>query len=472
MQENPSTTIVSKVNLTFQRGDGVDATLPCIIVNGNVWTWGLRWLFELSQLAGRHGRGSAIECASNGIYKFAQFVAAHGEERNLDRLLDEFSKALDAGDGRLKWKSLNYAAGDRIFESLSEFCDWLAKQPEASFQNPNPALYVDVSPGQRDFQSALRKETDLLFHLRSLTLNSGGVKKVRLYSNRNRFGKRMGPINPVAESGRGSSTRPNPKGIRFQDYIKLIKAEDEPRNILLWLALGAGACRISEALQIFATDIFFEKQTCEAVVALANPINGMALDNDKRKRNVYLMQQYGLLPRCDLPKSSPLHAGWKGMIEDGFIHEPDSIAANWGGRRWTKMKFLMPWFARLFWRAHRVYLRERNIHGRHHPYYFINLVHNVGAPLTRSSVTQILKTSCRKAGIKPIGPHSLRHMYGLCLAAWNVSIVEAQILMRHASTNSTQVYYRIPERKITQSLQKAELENRLSDESEPYGWDD
>lgn len=35
------------------------------------------------------------------------------------------------------------------------------------------------------------------------------------------------------------------------DYMKLIKYEKDPRNLALWLDLGAGGCRISEALHIF-----------------------------------------------------------------------------------------------------------------------------------------------------------------------------------------------------------------------------
>ena len=99
-------------------------------------------------------------------------------------------------------------------------------------------------------------------------------------------------------------------------------------------------------------------------------------------------------------------------------------------------------YGQMMWAAHFQYMKQRADSGAKHPWYFVNLDHNVGQPLTASNVRDLLKNACLRLNLPcPHNPHSLRHMYGDVTAnILKVAIQDIQVGLRHSSILSTMIY--------------------------------
>ena len=82
-----------------------------------------------------------------------------------------------------------------------------------------------------------------------------------------------------------------------------------------------------------------------------------------------------------------------------------------------------------------------SLRGRH-PWYFVNSHPPVGEPMSWSNLSHLFATSCRRLGIPPPhNVHSLRHMYvNFLVHVLGLSLVQAQVLVRHVSPESTAIY--------------------------------
>jgi len=64
-----------------------------------------------------------------------------------------------------------------------------------------------------------------------------------------------------------------------------------------------------------------------------------------------------------------------------------------------------------------------------------------GAPLSRVSVWNIVKTAAKQAGIhKPVSPHSLRHSFATHLLEGGADLRSVQEMLGHVSINTTEIY--------------------------------
>jgi integrase len=456
-------TVTSQIlNLRFT-DRGQILAVSCVLINGEVSRPVLAWLVSQAR---DNATPSSLERYAQAMRLFAAYYARFGSGTPAEALVRKFSDALEDGCPELGWKPVSGRTADNYFNALNQFCDWLVLQEGLKqFQHPNPVVEQRMTEPERVIAELRSKQSSMLHHLFLLTKEGKGIKEVRkVKRRRNRFKKHHGGLTSLNDST-SHATGYSPIGMSLTDYWRLLELEKSPRNLLLWLLLGAGGCRVSETLNIFGTDIFYQQSAQQALVALANPVEGdvPVARGSFMKRIQYLKQKYSLTPRCLLPKSDPLHAGWKGMVEGGLHDESIPEIAEWADHRWSLVEWLLPVFGRMFWRAHVAYMEEKRGKVMRHPYYFVNMKRNAGAPLTRSAVAQLLATACRHAGIKERRPHRLRHLYGNCLADWGIPLTTAQLMMRHVSPASTLVYYqasRSVTRKKLMEAQKLSIKER------------
>lgn len=65
------------------------------------------------------------------------------------------------------------------------------------------------------------------------------------------------------------------------------------------------------------------------------------------------------------------------------------------------------------------------------------------APLGRGGVSNVVRRTCRRVGIEPVGAHRLRHTLACEMVAAGVPLVEISEVLRHRSISSTGIYARV-----------------------------
>lgn len=456
---------VSVLTLPFSYESGA-YHCPCVMIDGRVSRPLLLWLISEAKLG---ASPSTLERYGHALRRFVEYYLASGLSMGPEQLVRTYSNALDQGHDLLRWRPLAPKTANGHFDAFCRFFDWLVRQKGFEHAiHPNPLVKRTMDESERHSHRARSAESDMLHHLYPLTKSGRGIREYRKYSGRNRWGVRGDLPGQVAQVSCGWA----PSGMSVEDYIKLVRTETNPRNRLLWLVLGAGGIRISEALQLFASDITLDATTHEALVALANPVKGKVVSPGGKtiERREFLSKNYGLVPRCMLPRNNPLHVGWKGMLEGGFDDQQRPHLADWRNYRWSLLEWMMPMFGRMAWTAHVEYMRIRTEVRPDHPYYFVNVEKNTGEPMSRTNAKQLLATACRRTGIKLHSPHKLRHMYGNYLAGIGMPMAEVQIMMHHRSAASTATYYRVKRDVARERLARAEKQTILSkhERNSPY----
>jgi site-specific recombinase XerD len=377
-----------------------------------------------------------------------------------------FIAKLTEGCQELNWAPMRLGTAQIYGTHVVEFAEWL--QLQSGFgHSPSPDPWVRARP--RNLPEIERRiEGDLLGHLYRATREGRGLGVMRLSKyNRPRWDlkKQLSRRGSDSLIGHPDTRRGyQPAAMALDDYLNLLqstKAAGNWRDVCLWLLLGAGCCRVSEALNLFATDVHYVLgarqngidaiQPDEAIVALANPVEGLiqAPDGKWIRRREFLKARYGLEPRNLLPTNDSLYAGYKGMALGGTLDCSIPELEEWPTRGWALIEWLFPSFGRFFadahlkYRQHLVQTRLSALASEKHPYLLMNEGRSRGDPLTRFNVNQLLAVACKRAGIKERAPHSLRHLYGATCASLGIPVGETQIRMRHSSLQSTLVYYKM-----------------------------
>lgn len=447
----PTADTVTSIAVQFSVGKSV-VTLPVLVQDGRINVTVLAYLHWMLVHQAASPRNLARHSLS--MQRFCAYWLRHGEAQQGTALLRGFFEALVVGDPALGWVKLQHRSAVLYFEAVNMFADWLMDEgksflsSESEAVHPNPRIERRLGWYQQLASMQRQVKTNMLAHLYPSTRRGRGVTKQRR-------------VDPRRDHGRkGSSTKQGSawgKAMDFEEFNRLIRNERNIRDLLLWLLLGAGGLRLSEPLHLFCTDIRAEGR--EAEVLLAHPSEGavptVSASGQSRLtfRRAYLDEQYRLTPRHDLPLSHSLHAGWKGMA----IEDQENMC--------SRVTWLLPMYGVLFWRAHQQYMKMRSrIADRSHPYYFVNLRRNIGAPLTYENAKATLERLTSRLAIRGHrNPHSLRHMYGHTMEnRFGLPLHVVQRAMHHVSPESTVIYTEPAARDVRRQLEAAQKREGLS----------
>ena len=310
------------------------------------------------------------------ISRMANFWQQYQSEVAAENLLSAYFEALTHGDEKLGWPGVNAATAVQYLKYLNGFFDWWAL--ETNRPSPNPLQ--EECTGWVSVVAKLHRqyETNLLAGVVPTGCEEESSQKSR-------------SIAPDKEAQRNARPNRRPKAMDLLDYMKLIRHETDPRNRALWLMLGAGGRRISEALHIFVPhDIGLNPRSGEARVRIADPRYGkIEIEENGKTRHItrqeYLRKYHQMRPRVLERPGSGTQAGWKGIRED------DSVAKS------KEVVWMVPQFGEFMWQTHKEYMKAREAAGAAHPFYFVNTKRNKGAPLTISNAKGLLRAACKRS---------------------------------------------------------------------------
>jgi integrase len=359
-------------------------------------------------------------------------------------LMRQFFEAREYGNDKLGWTPIsNKAAIDdvRYASRFSKFC-------HDNFGT------LSINP----YEQKLLKDLNI----------SEQTKYYDELSKRSRWDM-LDHLTPETQLGQGVignySFAPKPKRLKQaqnNDYfppekvLPLLASTKNLRDLLAFIILFFGGLRESELFHLFVTDITAPKENEPALIRIVHPEIGAYTWNspftgaNKGTRSEFLWDRYQLTPRNRFAVKDPMHAGWKGMMYTDKGYGAD-------------FQWLVPQMGTVFAKLHRKYMHEiRSSATDTHPYYFINAKDSdFGRPLTMSNLTKSFYRAAARVGLRPtdpgVNPHGARHFYGYFSASYlGIPIEKLQVMMRHASIQSTQIYYSINERVVRDAIMRAQ----------------
>jgi integrase/recombinase XerD len=90
------------------------------------------------------------------------------------------------------------------------------------------------------------------------------------------------------------------------------------------------------------------------------------------------------------------------------------------------------------------------LRGSHGAYVFAG---PTGRALTRQRVFQLVKEAGVRVGVK-VAPHHLRHTFATHLVAHDADLRSVQVMLGHASLNTTQIYTKVAQERLKDTLEK------------------
>lgn len=244
---------------------------------------------------------------------------------------------------------------------------------------------------------------------------------------------------------------------------KLIESECNLNYKAIYLLCAFTGLRLSETLHILTNDIIIVDGELLPQIIMDSP--GAKRNGDisytwdpQRKRkiprsdvfaslkngnvdgknisNVELEYLKNPIPRNMLPEGHPYRSGFKGMTLRSSYTEYGYVL------KWTNDT------------AHILFskiLKELfNIKRLNHKYLFCD---KRGAPCKMRTIEKRIERKSKILTGNKYGSHSLRHFCGYYIRnVLNLSITDAQVILRHASIASTQIYYHISNGKFKESL--------------------
>lgn len=237
-----------------------------------------------------------------------------------------------------------------------------------------------------------------------------------------------------------------PKRLQDAQFLQLVghgfdvQTDNGLRDALVAILMNKGGLRLSEALQLWVTDVVEDPDAAQhAAVEVVHPEHGACnlqwRGRSYSKRSDYLRGVYGLEPRTRLPLRDPHALGWKSRFS--------TLRVYW----------FEPYWGQVFWRLWRRYLHSTAAVKRSHPYAFVMRTTGGWQPLTIDAYRKAYERGIFAAGLVPPGgcdmkaagltPHGCRHAYGdRARNRGGLDEKVVMVMMHHASPESQEVYTR------------------------------
>ncbi len=356
------------------------------------------------------------------IRKYPKFLAEAAE--SCDSLVAEVATRLNATPCCQNTQSVYLGAINKYLD-LSE--DFNATMRELGIHDIHGTpLYSEVDLFPEAFgKTALSNTVRIALNRNSMLagLMSGGARMKRIA----KLMPSKGVVKRDAEQGIDLDEFYQQKHFPFEYAPKLIiEGFKSLRDKALFCLLMACGCRVHEVLLLTWRDI----DTTRQLVRL----------------------------RCPYNKSMEDFGGF-------FRNKSEILALPWKGRATERTALIEP-FRTHFWRLLAEYQKSKEftLSNNHNFIFQVIKGENRGTPLIMSDYSNIAGTmvnACKKIGIAPKRPHSLRHMYGVyCLnfipfddGSYGMGLLAVKDLMGHASEKSTQ-RYAIPDTQLAMMQQK------------------
>lgn len=253
-----------------------------------------------------------------------------------------------------------------------------------------------------------------------------------------------------------------------QQAWDVIDAEKNPVFRMVWLLGFWGGPRLSEQLNMWRCDVLpgevriqlFNKDPFRdtPLVVLANPWESTYcghLGDGTTSRRAFLAQKFGTFPRPDLRiveggARRSLWAGWKGMLEMNEVRHISQVV-------WADSEAAQEYGSL----SESVVDRQFDLGiYRTHPYLLVNLDTRrgdfLGCPLKLSNVSKAWDRAVTRVGLVPhrfgASIHGMRHFYKSYLEELGLGRKVIQIMMRHRSLSSQDIYGGLNERTVRELL--------------------
>jgi len=98
--------------------------------------------------------------------------------------------------------------------------------------------------------------------------------------------------------------------------------------------------------------------------------------------------------------------------------------------------------------------RRRHAAGKPHLFVRVRSGPDQGGPLNRRGVYRMMLRRARKAGIKRVTPHMLRHTFGTDLLREGFNLREVQTALRHQDIRTTVIYTHVHDAELAAKLRR------------------
>ena len=425
------------------RGDntGREVLLPVVLTEKGILISHLRYLAKF-QLRSQSWRN----CAVQAVMLLIRYI--HANQDAFDdpvRLLEGFTHSLFLGTvnpddltdpSGLYWEARSWDDANNLLHHVTQYTDELARQDGHDGKLINPFRRATGYEERMNWCAYYHRKVNVFLNHMD---NSDDVK-ARNKMAREVFGRKLYAWD-VEEVKRFPEERIEDlfrHGFIRRD-LQRRQDEYEPeylidyKCILITMLMHYGGVRKSEALGIYAEDIFFDPKNHHAIVRIFHPSIGEAPDSKYRNRREYLAKRYLLKPRTDYPSSQRIHLGWKGAV----IQKKG---------KFFNVEFYPPEKAVEFndyFQKYIKYQRVKPLKHADHPYAFTTIT---GMPENIKNFQRLHKAAVLRIGLKPAkyegtSEHGHRHAYGYRLHdEYGYTQGEIQKLMHQKNIDSCLVY--------------------------------